>query len=197
MQLATLYAALFTSTNNSHRSPLDDVRDAFYRARIVPDVLPAFDPALEVVVEFPTAVVGKPGRRLSMKETGAFPRFVLDSQRHDDMFATYVLAVVDPGAYHPDDPTVAQVRHFLGANYTVGVLSGDGVGRSADGGASRFIRPHARTPWTAPITNPTGPVTECKSPAPRGDSDAHRRVVLAFRQPPGLTHDMVRLTSHV
>ncbi|KAI5888955.1 PEBP-like protein [Schizophyllum commune H4-8] len=178
--LATIYAALFVT----RPGPFDDVKDEFYRAKIVPDVLPSFEPLLELYVEFPGAVVRKPGVELGVKDTDTFPRFVINSVRHNDMFKKYVLFVVDPDAYYPDDPSVSQVRHYLGANYTV-----EGVGE--DHIWSVAPQDNLRTPFTSPITNLTEPVTEWKSPAPPEDSDAHRYIVLAYRQPPLFTYDFI------
>ena len=79
------------------------------------------------------------------------------------------LFVVDPDAYYPDDPSVSQVRHYLGANYTV-----EGVGEDHILSVAPQDSPRTRTPFTSPITNLTEPVAEWKSPAPPEDSDAHR-----------------------
>ncbi|TRM70409.1 phosphatidylethanolamine-binding protein [Schizophyllum amplum] len=164
--LATFCTALFAA-----QSQLDSVRDAFYDAKIVPDVLPSFDPTLEIYVEFLKASVIKPGAELSMNQTDTFPQFVLKSSRQTDMLKKYVVTMVDPDAYYPSDPSVSQVRHYLGANLTV-----DGVGRF----------------WTTPITNLTGPVTDWMPPSPPDDSDPHRYVVLVYQQPPDFTLDGIK-----
>ena len=61
--LATVYAALFVT----RPGPFDDVKDEFYRVKIVPDVLPSFEPLLELYVEFPEVTVRKPGVGLGVK----------------------------------------------------------------------------------------------------------------------------------
>lgn len=60
----------------------------------------------------------------------------------------FVIATVDPDAPTPQDPTVAQIRHFLGGNFV----------EEAHGA----------------LANTTAAISEFRQPTPPAGSDAHR-----------------------
>lgn len=66
--------------------------------------------------------------------------------------STFVIAAVDPDAPTPQEPTSAQIRHFLGSNFQLGA---DGV-----------------------LTNTTAAISGWLQPTPPAGSDAHRWVFL-------------------
>lgn len=68
----------------------------------------------------------------------------------------FVVAAVDPDAPTPQNPTNAQVRHFLGGNFE----------------PSRLSRSRAT------LTNTTAAVSNWRQPTPPAGSDAHRCVHL-------------------
>ncbi|EEB96198.1 hypothetical protein MPER_04706, partial [Moniliophthora perniciosa FA553] len=74
-----------------------------------------------------------------------------------DCAGPFVVAAVDPDAPTPQDPTNAQIRHFLGGDFT------------NEGGA---------------LTNSTPAITSFRQPTPPAGSPAHRYVFLLFRQSP-------------
>ncbi|KAJ7784372.1 PEBP-like protein [Mycena metata] len=67
----------------------------------------------------------------------------------------FVVAAVDPDAPTPQDPTSAQIRHFLGGNFL------------NDGGL---------------LKNTTPAISEFRQPTPPAGSDAHRYTFLLFHQ---------------
>ncbi|TRM70410.1 phosphatidylethanolamine-binding protein [Schizophyllum amplum] len=170
MQLLTILATYLATLFVTNSGP-GEVRDAFYRAKIVPDVLPAFNPTLDLYIEFDKVAVYEPGPRLHVKDTDGCPTFVIHSSQATDMLSKYVVAMVDPDAYYPDNSSVSQVRHYLGANLTVG-----GIGSF----------------WTSPIKNLTEPITNWMSPSPPDGSDPHRYVVLVYQQPWNFTLDDIK-----
>ncbi|KAJ7202157.1 phosphatidylethanolamine-binding protein [Mycena pura] len=68
-----------------------------------------------------------------------------------------VISTVDPDAPTPQDPNMAQIRHFLAGN---------------------FINEDGR------LVNNTPAVSEFKQPTPPAGSDAHRYIFLLWRQSP-------------
>jgi len=69
----------------------------------------------------------------------------------------FVIAAVDPDAPTPQNPTNAQIRHFLGGNFTpnrLGLLS-----------------------------NSTPAISEFRQPTPPAGSDAHRYEILDYTNP--------------
>ncbi|KAG6876350.1 hypothetical protein C0992_013286 [Termitomyces sp. T32_za158] len=77
-------------------------------------------------------------------------------------FGPFVIATVDPDAPTPQDPTSAQIRHFLGPN---------------------FFPPQDTTSRDEPLTNRTPALSEFLQPTPPAGSDAHRYIFLLFNQP--------------
>ncbi|KAJ7366268.1 PEBP-like protein [Mycena albidolilacea] len=143
---------------------LTDVSTAFSKAGIVPGLVPVFNPTglLDVVFTDGTtqkAVNATPGTNLTMQQTADEPKFVLTvSNTTTASTAEFVIALVDPDAPTPQNTSLGQFRHFLGAGYRW----------SADTGV---------------LTNSTAAPTEWFSPAPPAGSDPHRYLVLAYVQP--------------
>ncbi|KAJ7846894.1 PEBP-like protein [Mycena olivaceomarginata] len=102
---------------------LTDVSTAFSKAGIVPGLVPVFKPTglLDVVFTDPTtqkAVNATPGTNLTMQQTADEPKFVLTvSNTTSVSTAEFVIALVDPDAPTPQNTSLGQFRHFLGAGY--------------------------------------------------------------------------------
>ncbi|KAF8989101.1 phosphatidylethanolamine-binding protein [Cyathus striatus] len=77
----------------------------------------------------------------------------------------FVIAAVDPDAPTPQNPTNAQIRHFLGGNFV-----------------PAQVGPLISTPL---LKNSTPAVSDFKQPTPPAGSDPHRYVFLLFEQPRG------------
>ena len=71
----------------------------------------------------------------------------------------FVVAAVDPDAPTPQTPTSAQIRHFLGGDFTLGQSTGGG---------------------TRELVSNTPPVSGFLQPTPPAGSDAHRYVSLSL-----------------
>ncbi|KAI0086227.1 PEBP-like protein [Irpex rosettiformis] len=142
------------------------VKAAFRNASIPEDLHINFNPNFLLEVTFP-----QPGRRsvpvtagvqLPRNQTVGPPHFAIRGDSGLELGQHFVVATVDPDAPTPQDPTSAQIRHFLGSNFilTPGALVGE-----------------------RPLNNLTVPLSNWLQPTPPAGSDAHRYVFLLFRQP--------------
>ncbi|KAF8165496.1 phosphatidylethanolamine-binding protein [Crassisporium funariophilum] len=157
-------------------SSLTNVTNAFSTSQIVPDVVNTFTPDALVNISFTDAVTMEnvnviPGMLLSMEQTAMEPDFFLvssSSSSGSSANGTLVLALVDPDAPTPQNPTAGQFLHFLGGDF------------SAD-------------PTSGLLTNSSAALMDFFSPSPPAGSDPHRRffryVLLVFNQPDAFDTD--------
>ncbi|KZV86482.1 PEBP-like protein, partial [Exidia glandulosa HHB12029] len=121
------------------------VAAAFKSSKIVPDVVPSFDPLYPLLVTFKQAdgssIQVTAGIQLTIARESQCPTYFIRSP---------VLITVDPDAPTPQDPSVAQVRHFLAPDFV------------SDG--------------TGPLTNRTPALSPYIGPQPPAGSHAHRFV---------------------
>ncbi|KAI0345129.1 PEBP-like protein [Trametopsis cervina] len=139
-----------------------EVKAAFNKAKIPEDAFITFNPKLLLEVSFP-GKSGRPvkvhaGEHVHRNDTAGAPRFTLVGglPRHE----RYVVATVDLDHPTPQDPSLAQVRHFLGGNF--------------------------RPVWVGPkqqLVNTTAALSDWFQPSPPEGSDPHRYVFLVFDQP--------------
>ncbi|KAK0503608.1 PEBP-like protein [Armillaria luteobubalina] len=138
-----------------------------FSLQIPEDIDLPFDPRFLLEVSLPqtsgSAIILKAGVHLHRNATVGPPSFTLVGL--DTRDGPFVVAAVDPDAPTPQDPTNAQVRHFLGGNFE----------------PSRLSRGRA----TSILTNTTAAVSDWRQPTPPAGSDAHRYVFLVFNQPRG------------
>ncbi|KAJ7202158.1 PEBP-like protein [Mycena pura] len=134
------------------------VKKAFRAADVPADLDIVFRPTALLEVGFPQAT-GKPivlhaGVQVPQNDTAGPPtlRVVGDVGR-----GPFVVSTVDPDAPTPQDPTMAQFRHFLGGDF----FSRDGL-----------------------LVNNTPAISDFLQPGPPAGSDAHRYVFLLFHQSP-------------
>ncbi|THU77734.1 PEBP-like protein [Dendrothele bispora CBS 962.96] len=107
-----------------------------------------------------SVIMLKAGVQLSHNATAGPPVFSISIDTVDAAGpGPFVIAAVDPDAPNPQQPTIAQVRHFLGSDFT-----------QETGGA---------------LVNSTAAISEFMRPTPLAGSDAHRYVFLLFNQPEG------------
>ncbi|KZV97715.1 PEBP-like protein, partial [Exidia glandulosa HHB12029] len=130
---------------------LESVKAAFESAGIVGDVIPTFDPSVLLTVTF-TNPDGSPltftaGTLLTPAQAARRPTFSISPA---DPSTTFLVAEVDPDAPTPQSPTSAQIRHFLGPNFSV-------VGST--------------------LANTTAALSDYRGPSPPAGSDPHRFVV--------------------
>ncbi|KAL1944310.1 hypothetical protein VTO73DRAFT_3495 [Trametes versicolor] len=158
------------SAQNSTNFTISDVTSAFTAAKIVPDVLPAFNPTGILNVVFLDNTTGSsvnvtPGENLTREQNALRPQVFLTT--NDTSFAqqTFVLAMVDPDAPTPQSPTVAQIRHLLAP------------GIQANGSLAAG----------AALVNNTPAISDFLRPTPPAGSDPHRYILLLFVQPANFT----------
>ncbi|KAF8506435.1 phosphatidylethanolamine-binding protein [Gautieria morchelliformis] len=135
-------------------------------AKIIPNVIPNFTPAFPLDVVFTDNTGSKfpvtAGANLTMSQTANIPSFALKSNRTQIIGKPYLMAIVDPDAPTPQNPTSSEFRHFLAADY---ISNGSTNGQ--------FV-----------LTNQskTATLTDYVPPSPPPTSSAHRYVVLCYLQ---------------
>ncbi|KAG6898901.1 hypothetical protein C0993_002978 [Termitomyces sp. T159_Od127] len=145
---------------------LSRVKQAFEAASIPSDLFINFNPKALLEVTFPeptggpiTLSAGVQVPRNGTSATAGPPTF---SAIGDIGIGPFVIATVDPDAPTPQDPTNAQIRHFLGPN---------------------FFPPQSSNSRNEPLMNRTPAISEFRQPTPPAGSDAHRYIFLLFNQP--------------
>ncbi|KAF9053966.1 PEBP-like protein [Hymenopellis radicata] len=139
------------------------VKQAFDDANIPTDIALEFDPTFLLQVVLPQST-GAPitlevGEQLPRNATANPPTFTLIGENIGA--GPFVVATVDPDAPTPQDPNIAQVRHFLGGNFITGSPACE----------------------AELLVNTTPAVSEWQQPTPPAGSDAHRYIFLVFNQP--------------
>ncbi|KAH7097544.1 phosphatidylethanolamine-binding protein [Auriculariales sp. MPI-PUGE-AT-0066] len=133
---------------------------AFYKSKLIPDVLADFQPQKKLFLTFTDdqgaeVAVERPGEQLTMKETANIPKVELSA----DVFDGSIPHLLDPDAPTPEDRHWSPVRHWIAPNYA-----------SQWGGVDDRYE----------LKNSTPAYSEYISPAP--PYGAHRYVVLVYRQ---------------
>ncbi|KLO14881.1 PEBP-like protein [Schizopora paradoxa] len=173
--LASLLPVTLFSYGSAQDTSLTTVQAAFDSADIPTDAGVTFDPQTLLEVSFiqpsgtpPVNVTA--GNAVAQNATALPPVF-------GDMFANpttnvsqftdtkFVLAMFDLDAPTPQNRSLSQIRHFLGADFTL---------NQTDGGSLLF-------------TNSTPALSEYVQPGPPPGSDPHRYVFLLFTQPTNFT----------
>ncbi|KAF5347065.1 hypothetical protein D9758_011655 [Tetrapyrgos nigripes] len=151
---------------------LQNTKQAFNDAKLVgsDNVPSSFDPkallspvyTIDGTASNIKGITFTPGANLTTNQTTNEPEFWLtydDSSLLNDRF---VIAFVDPDAPNPDDPSAANVRHFIGGDFIISSTQSSG---------------------TARLTNLSAALAEYVSPGPPPDSPPHRYTVLLYKQP--------------
>ncbi|KAL7282523.1 LOW QUALITY PROTEIN: hypothetical protein ACG7TL_003994 [Trametes sanguinea] len=165
LAIATL-AASCVYAQNSTNFTVTDVEQAFQAAKIVPDVLPSFNPTGILNVVFldnttGTSVNVTPGANLTREQNALRPQVFLTTNDTSLAQQTFVLAMVDPDAPTPQNPTEAQIRHLLAP------------GIQANGSVTSG----------AALVNNTPAISDFLRPTPPAGSDPHRLVVVRANDP--------------
>ncbi|KAJ7600624.1 PEBP-like protein [Mycena floridula] len=167
MKISTLSNFILASISlvYSQDTSLKEVKQAFIAADIPTDLTITFNPSVLLEVTFPQvtgpAITLKAGVQLPRNATAGPPTFSIVGKAGTGPF---VVAAVDPDAPTPQAPTSAQIRHFLGGDFTAARRDSDKV--------------HL-------LTNESVAVSEFRQPGPPAGSDAHRYIFLLFNQPAG------------
>jgi len=141
---------------------LKAVKAAFDATNLPAEIFITFDPTVLLEVTFPET--GAPitlhaGENVPRNDTVGPPTFRVVGDAGNGPF---VVAAVDPDAPTPQDPTSAQIRHFLGGNFFAKKLETGSL-----------------------LVNVTPAISEFRQPTPPAGSDAHRYTFLLFKQPLG------------
>ncbi|TCD62350.1 hypothetical protein EIP91_007048 [Steccherinum ochraceum] len=152
---------------------LATVKRTFDAANIPGDLQITFNPRVLLEVTFPETtgpdIHLKAGVQLPRNATAGPPTFNIRGQPGGGPF---VVAAVDPDAPTPQEPTSAQIRHFLGGNF-----------RLVPGGG---------------LVNSTAALSNFLQPTPPAGSDPHRYVFLLFEQPRGFNQQtLVNSTTSI
>ncbi|KAE9402328.1 PEBP-like protein [Gymnopus androsaceus JB14] len=153
----------FFTTINAQDTSLAAVKAAFDAADLPEDIFLTFDPSVLLEVTFPETsgkdIILHAGIHVPQNDTAGPPSFAVIGHAGKGPF---VVAAIDPDAPTPQDPTDAEIRHFLGANFFA----------SVDEPVQH-------------LTNVTPAISEFIQPTPPAGSPAHRYTFLLFNQPPG------------
>ncbi|KAG7088966.1 hypothetical protein E1B28_012911 [Marasmius oreades] len=151
LTLVPLFSLVFAQDTD-----IRQVVRAFDAANIPQDLRIRFAPEVLLEVSLPQTsgrtITLHAGVQLPRNATAGPPSFAV---RGDAGSGPFVVATVDPDAPTPQDPTAAQIRHFLGGNFV-------NVGGN--------------------LRNNTPAISEFLQPTPPAGSDAHRYIFLLFRQ---------------
>ncbi|KAF9446376.1 PEBP-like protein [Macrolepiota fuliginosa MF-IS2] len=154
--LLSLFALIVSAQDTNVRT----VKQAFDNANIPTDIEITFNPTALLEVTFPETgsnpITIHAGEQLPRNSTAGPPTFRVVGANSNGPF---VVATVDPDAPTPQNPTSAEIRHFLGGNF-----------RANAGGL---------------LTNSTPAISNFLQPTPPAGSDAHRYIFLLFNQPAG------------
>ncbi|KAI0352989.1 PEBP-like protein [Trametes cingulata] len=163
-------AIFCVSAQNATNFTVADVAQAFNSAKIVPDVLPSFNPTALLNVVFLDNTTGvsvnvTPGANLTREQNALRPQVFLTSNDTSLAQQTFVLAMVDPDAPTPQNPTAAQIRHLLAPG----------------------IQANGSLATGAALVNNTPAISDFLRPTPPAGSDPHRYILLLFVQPSNFT----------
>ncbi|KAJ7134796.1 phosphatidylethanolamine-binding protein [Mycena epipterygia] len=148
------------------------VDKAFNTANLPANLDIVFKPTALLEVSLPQAT-GPPitlhaGIQLPRNDTAGPPTFHVVGNVGSGPF---VVATVDPDAPTPQDPTSAQIRHFLGGNF----FNHGGL-----------------------LVNTTPAISEFRQPTPPAGSDPHRYTFLLFKQSRQFAHQqLVNATTSI
>ncbi|KAJ3552266.1 hypothetical protein NM688_g4240 [Phlebia brevispora] len=171
--LLPLLGTLLVSTAAQDRS-VDDVKAAFASAQIPEDLHITFDPTVLLEVTLPQLngqeVPVTAGVQLPRNATVGPPHIAVRGNINAKRRQRFVVATVDPDVPTPQDPTEAQIRHFLAPN---------------------FIRSAGSSLGEVSLVNLTAPLSNWLQPTPPAGSPAHRYVFLLFEQPRGFNRQQL------
>ncbi|KDN45026.1 hypothetical protein RSAG8_05199, partial [Rhizoctonia solani AG-8 WAC10335] len=146
---------------------LAQVKKKFYSERVVPDVLPSFNPTSFIYLTYTgdlsdgsSSKVVLPGTNFVRNDTLVPPEISVQGVKG----GPYVVAIVDPDAPSRASPTLSQIRHLLAANFTVS-------------SPSKYVH------QSYVLKNSTAAFSEYRAPTPPVGSGPHRYVALLYSQP--------------
>ncbi|KAJ8489459.1 hypothetical protein ONZ45_g13574 [Pleurotus djamor] len=118
----TILGAALLDGSFAQEITTETVQRSFTQARIVPDVIPSFEPGgvFEVFFTEPGSSTRIPvtlGMNLTKAQTSSIPTFGISGLPPSFVPQTFAVALIDPDAPTPESPSPAQFLHFLGGDF--------------------------------------------------------------------------------
>ncbi|KZW02658.1 PEBP-like protein [Exidia glandulosa HHB12029] len=168
LALTLLASLVFAAPAALPDTSVDVVRNAFSNAKIVPDVVPSFNPRIPLQVKFPqddgTFISVQAGVQLTVNQTKNRPVFdVLPNifSAEQITHSAFTVVMVDPDAPTPQNRNLSQIRHLVAPDFTSATPDADG---------------HFQ------LTNQTAALADYFPPGPPPGSPAHRYTILLYLQ---------------
>jgi len=158
--LSTTLGAVFAQDTN-----VDTVLTSLRNNRVIPDVLADFTPAAPLDVTFGKINVTA-GQNLTIQDTANEPTFSFLSTDTNVPSDKFLIAMVDPDAPTPQNPTSGQILHLLSDGFTSTTLTN----------GTSYV-----------LSTQTTPTAAYMGPKPPNGSTAHRYVIAAYLQFPNFT----------
>ncbi|KAJ1309537.1 hypothetical protein OPQ81_006310 [Rhizoctonia solani] len=172
--------SLNKSLELSLRPSLDEVKESFHDAHIVPDVLTEFKPTSLLYLTYTSdsfkdkdSKVVLPGKQFAKDATSSPPEISFEGPGWP---GPYVFFLLDPDAPSHSDPKWAQVRHMFAGNLTI-------------------QRDSKHVPGSVVLSNSSSPVNDYMPPAPPPGSGFHRYVALLYAQPPDFDYSFLNTSD--
>lgn len=170
IMLTSIFALLvsFSWHINAQNTSTSEIIPLLRQANLVPKVLPEFNATVgPLIITYPNAIVNY-GNNVSVASVAYSPDIEFPAEADFPNYK-YVFAIIDPDAPTPQNPTSAQIRHYLVADVS---------------------------PQSTVFNVSSGSVlSPYKSPAPPAGSAAHRYTSVLLRQQPGATVSLYNQSS--
>ncbi|CAE6420458.1 unnamed protein product [Rhizoctonia solani] len=169
-----------TKTKGGSRPSLDQVKESFYEAHIVPDLISEFEPTSLLYLTYKSdsfkhkdSGIVLPGKKFAKDVTSSPPEISFEGPGWP---GPYVFFLLDPDAPSHSNPKWSEVRHMFAGNLTI---EGDSE----------------RVPGSVVLGNSTEPVNDYMPPSPPPGSGFHRYVALLYAQPPDFDYSFLNTSD--
>ncbi|CAE6494375.1 unnamed protein product [Rhizoctonia solani] len=172
--------SLGKNVKHGRRPSLDQVKESFHKAHIVPDVLSEFEPSSLLYLTYTSdslkhkdSEIVLPGKKFAKDATSSPPELSFEGPGWPGAFVFFLL---DPDAPSRSDPKWSQVRHMFAGNLTID-------------GDSKHV------PGSIVLASSSSPVNDYMPPAPPPGSGFHRYVALLYAQPPDFDYSFLNTSD--
>lgn len=174
--VAAVGPALVSADDNAASVSTLSFKNAFVSSGIVPEVIPALDPAVSFYASYRAAdghnELLVPGSSLTLAEAGQLPiEFSVESLNNATNITAqtrYLIYLLDADAPSRSSPTARNLRHYLAGNYTL-----QGSNSTVLATAQRLSIPDANR----------RPFTVFSAPDPQPNTGVHRYIYALYTQP--------------
>ncbi|KAK0669057.1 phosphatidylethanolamine-binding protein [Cercophora samala] len=171
-------ASVSLADDNAESVSTLSFKNAFVNSGIVPEVIPALDPAVSFYATYKTEGDSNhselliPGSSLTVNEISTLPiEFSVENLSNATNITAqtrYLIYLLDADAPARSNPTARNLRHWLAGNFTL-----NGQNSSVLSTAQRLARP----------PNSGAPFTNFTAPRPDANSGVHRYIMALYTQP--------------